>query len=106
MGLFYFSTTRLKKIVFTWSFKQFKRPNREKRVKEEEKEQKEVIFHVAFQLDRDNVQIVDPVYRMRMQLLENGKVISQAIKEDLAFRLKEWYLLVKEALGQRDRSYF
>lgn len=43
---------------------------------------------------------------MRMQLLENGKVISPTIKEDLAFRLKEWYLLVKEMLCQRDKSFF
>lgn len=43
---------------------------------------------------------------MRMQLLENGKVISPTIKEDLAFRLKEWYLLVKEMLCQRDKPFF
>ena len=61
---------------------------------------------MAFQLERDNVQISEPVYRMRMQLLENGKVISPAIKEDLAFRLKEWYLLVKEILSQRDKAFF
>ena len=61
---------------------------------------------MAFQLERDNVQIVEPVYRMRMQLLENGKVISAAIKEDLALRLKEWYLLIKEVLCLREKAFF
>jgi hypothetical protein len=54
LGQFYFSTTRLKKILFTWSFKQFRRPAKDKKAKEDEKEAREIIFHISFQLERDN----------------------------------------------------
>lgn len=37
LGQFYFSTTRLKKILFTWSFRQFKRSSKDKKVKEDDK---------------------------------------------------------------------
>jgi hypothetical protein len=64
--------------MFTWSFRQFKRPVRDKRVKEDDKdrgEPKEVILNIPFQLDRDfqpnstNTNSGEPVYRMRMQIL-------------------------------------
>lgn len=38
LGNFYFSTTRLKKFIFTWSFKKPIKSARERRSKEEERE--------------------------------------------------------------------
>lgn len=65
----------MKKFMFTWSFRLFKRPQRDRKPKEEEKERgepKEVVLHIPFQMERDNnnnVPPTEPVYRMRMQIL-------------------------------------
>jgi hypothetical protein len=46
-GHFYFSTTRLKKFIFTWAFKQYRRASRKK----EENEAKEIVLHTPFYFD-------------------------------------------------------
>jgi hypothetical protein len=37
-------------------------------------------------------------YRLKMQVLENSRLTTTAIKEEIAFRSKEWHTLVKECL--------
>lgn len=32
--------------------------------------------------------------------------MTPAVKEDIAFRIKEWYLLIKDIILVRDRNFF
>jgi len=32
--------------------------------------------------------------------------MTAAVKEDIAFRIKEWYLLIKDIILIRDRNFF
>jgi hypothetical protein len=33
-------------------------------------------------------------------------VMTSAVKEDIAYRIKEWYLLIKDIILARDRNFF
>lgn len=56
-------------------------------------------------MDKENFLRDEPLYRMHMQILDMTKVITYAVKEDLAYRVREWYLLVKEIVS-REKTFF
>lgn len=60
-----------------------------------------MVLHVPFYIETQKDQKDVPageVYRLRMQVLENSRLTTSAIKEEIAYRSKEWYNLVKECM--------
>lgn len=106
----YFSTTRLKKFIYTWSFRPYKKPKIHHNeilstFADHEVLTKEIIFHTAFYVevkDDKNMSKEDPLYRIRIQYHEPTKEMPLNVREEIIFRTNQWYTHFREISGNRD----
>jgi hypothetical protein len=100
----YFSTTRLKKFIYTWSFRPYRKvANRsENIVTDIELESKEVIFHVPFYIEvRETRELGkdDYPYRVRVQYQDFTRNMPPHVKEEIMDLTRKWYNTYKDAIN-------
>lgn len=102
----YFSTTRLKKFIYTWSFRPLKKNKNYGPLPIEDIEQssKEIIYSVPFYVEiRSGKDILkdDPIYRIRVQFQEQTREMSTVAAQEIYTRVNDWYSHFREVMSMR-----